>query len=89
MNSIDLISDSPKFFIFQKKSNETNLGGLLFIIYLIIALYIIFVYLFDYFYDLYNNNIYDIQSSKVESVVDYEKENSSNDNINPERELIF
>ena len=77
------------FLFFKKKTNETNLGGLLFIIYLIITLYIIFVYLFDYFYDLYNNNIYDIKSSRVESVVDYEKEKSSDDKINPERELSF
>ena len=82
MRTIDFISDSPKFFILQQKSNRTYLGGLLFIFYLIITICIIFLYLFDYFYDLYNNNIYEILSSMVESVVDYVKEKSYDHNIN-------
>ena len=48
MNGLDFLSDSPKTYIFQKKSNKTNLGGILTIIYLIILASILFVYLFDY-----------------------------------------
>ena len=51
MNIFDFISDSPRIYIFQKKANKTNLGGVLTFFYLIILLLIIIAYMYDY----YNN----------------------------------
>ena len=48
MNPIDLISNSPRTFIFQKKSNKTNLGGILTLIYLIFLIILFVVYFYDY-----------------------------------------
>ena len=48
MNILDFIIDSPRTYIFQKKTNKTNLGGVLTFIYLIILLLIIIAYIYDY-----------------------------------------
>jgi len=48
MNALDFISNSPSIYIFQKRANKTNLGGILTIIYLIILTITIFSYLYDY-----------------------------------------
>ena len=48
MECIDLFSKPPNMFIFQKKSNQTNCGGLLFLIYIIVSLLISLVYILDY-----------------------------------------
>ena len=37
MNGLDFLSKAPTNFIFEKKSNKTNLGAVLTLIYLIIA----------------------------------------------------
>ena len=74
MHSFDFLSDSPKYFIFQRSTNKTNLGGVLFIIYLLIMVSIIFVYLYDYFYEIYPNNSYVIESSIIEEVIENDKE---------------
>ena len=57
MHSLDFLSSSPHLFIFQKKENKTNLGGVLFLIY-IIACIIIFLY---FFLDYSKNNKYEIE----------------------------
>ena len=51
MNALDFISISPRTYIFDKKTNKTNLGGVLTFIYLIILVIIIFIYLYDYFHN--------------------------------------
>ena len=48
MHFLDFISDSPKLFIFQKESNKTNLGGIFFLIYLILVILIVVFYIHDY-----------------------------------------
>ena len=45
MHSLDFLSESPKYFIFQKGANKTNLGGVLFLMYILIIMSISFVYL--------------------------------------------
>ena len=45
MHCLDLISGPPKFFIFQKESNKTNLGGVLFFIYSLIVIIITLFYI--------------------------------------------
>ena len=73
MHSFDFLSNSPKNFIFHKNSNKTNLGGVLFIIYIIIILGISFAYLYDFFSDYISNNKYVVQSSLIEEFVDDER----------------
>ena len=48
MECIDFLSQPPNLFIFQKKTNKSKCGGILFLIYFIIALLISLVYILDY-----------------------------------------
>ena len=48
MNPIDLISNSPRAYIFQKISNKTNLGGFLTLIYFIFLISLFVIYFYDY-----------------------------------------
>ena len=58
MHPLDIISDSPNFFILQKETNKTNLGGFLISIYSIIILAIGIFYSIKY----KNSESYNIQS---------------------------
>ena len=49
MNFLDIISDSPKIYIFKKRKNKTNLDGVFTLVYLIIFILITVAYLYDYF----------------------------------------
>lgn len=49
MDVLDLISDSSRIYIFQKRTNKTNLGGIFTLVYLIILILITVAYLYDYF----------------------------------------
>ena len=48
MECIDFLSQPPNLFIFQKKTNKSKCGGILFLIYFIIDLLISLVYILDY-----------------------------------------
>ena len=48
MYFLDFLNESPNFFIFQKKANQTNFGGVLFLIYIIIMILISLAYILDY-----------------------------------------
>ena len=48
MHSLDFFSEAPRNIIFQKDSNKTNLGGVFFIIYIIIMFFISLYYILDY-----------------------------------------
>ena len=58
MHPLDIISESPNLYILQKESNKSNFGGVLFLIYLAIAILVIVYYVIDYT----QNPPYDIQS---------------------------
>ena len=81
MHSLDFLSESPKYFIFQKGANKTNLGGVLFLLYILIIMSISFVYLYDYF----TGKTYIVESSLIEDLIDDKKEKEllENDEINP------
>ena len=49
MRKIDFISNSPNFYIFKESANKTNLGGVLFLVYIIIIVLLASVYFYDYF----------------------------------------
>ena len=48
MHFLDFLSESPKFYIFQRETNKTNFGGVLFLIYVIIMILISLLYILDY-----------------------------------------
>ena len=48
MHCFDFLSEPPKIFIFQKRRNQTNFGGILFLIYIIIMVLISLAYIIDY-----------------------------------------
>ena len=50
LHKFDFLSESPKNFIFQKSSNETNFGGFFCILYIFITLFIIIYSFIDFFY---------------------------------------
>ena len=85
MHPLDFISQSPQTFIFQKEANKTNLGGLLFLIYLIICLGIFLYYLLDYT----ENNKFEVQYTynQNDSFIDDEEKKKDN-KFNPEIGVI-
>ena len=58
MHPLDIISQSPNLYLFQKQSNKTNFGGFLFLVYLVIIILVLIYYIVDY----YINPTYTIQS---------------------------
>ena len=58
MHPLDIISESPTFFILQKESNKTNFGGMLILFYSIIMLGICIFYGIKY----HNDDNYNVQS---------------------------
>jgi len=48
MHPLDIFSDSPKYFIFQKETNKTNFGGVLTLLFSIIMIFFSILYLLDY-----------------------------------------
>jgi len=49
MRRLDFISKAPNFSIFKEGANKTNLGGFLYMVYIIIILLLAIVYFYDYF----------------------------------------
>ena len=69
MHGIDFLSSEPKSFIFHKRSNKTNLGGVLSILYLLVFLIIAISYLV--FYSLKDN--YSIEYISYETIYSWEE----------------
>jgi hypothetical protein len=94
MNYLDFLSQPPTMFIFQKDSNKTTFGGVLFLIYIIIMIIISLIYILDYFlndkfiieYSSYLNS-YIKESSNIYSYLDIY--NSSVSEYNPILNVSF
>ena len=94
MNNLDFLSQPPTMFIFQKNSNKTAFGGVLFFIYMIIMIIISLIYILDYFlndkfiieYSSYLNS-YNKESSNLFSYLDIY--NSSVSEYNPILNISF
>ena len=76
MKHLDFLSDSPKLFLFQKASNKTFFGGVLFLLYIIFMFILCLVYIIDFFI----NDDYEVESSliissKIKTVNMISKEN--------------
>ena len=61
MNTIDFLANSPNVFIHGQENNKTNFGGILFLLFIIIMIFISLVYIITFF----KNDKYDIQYSPV------------------------
>jgi len=61
LNCLDFLNNSPNFFIFQNETNKTNFGGVLFLIYIIVMVFISLAYILDYSL----NVKYEIQASTI------------------------
>ena len=88
MNCLDFLSESPKLFIFQKKTNKTNFGGILFLIYIIIMLFISTTYIIDYI----TNDKYSYEALTFYNHTDDAKEKekiNKNIELNPFLNLSF
>ena len=48
MKKLDILSQPPKTFIFERISNKTNFGGVLTIVYLLIMIFISIYYIYNY-----------------------------------------
>ena len=57
ISNLDFLNSPPQLYFHEKKTNKTILGGILFIIYILIMLTIVIFYLFDY----YLHDKYDIK----------------------------
>ena len=48
MNRLDFLSLSPSFYIFRNEANKTTFGGILFLIFMILMIFISFAYIYDF-----------------------------------------
>ena len=71
---LDLLSDSPRNFIFRRETNKTNFGGFLTIIFFIVFLSISLLYILDYI-DSIKNGEYMIEYLLINN---YTFENDTN-----------
>ena len=49
MRILDFISGSPQLAIFREGANKTNLGGVLFLTYIVVLILLAILYFFDFF----------------------------------------
>ena len=52
MRKLDILSQSPNNFIFQKESNKTTIGGVLSLVYILAIIFIFFYYRSMYYLSL-------------------------------------
>ena len=70
MRRIDFISQSPQLSIFKEGANKTILGGVLYLIYIIVLLLLAIIYIFDYF----SNEKYEYDYTLVKGMLNEEIE---------------
>ena len=61
MNVLDFLANSPNTFIFRKERNKTHFGGILFLIFIIIMVFITVVYLITFI----KNDKYEIEYKAI------------------------
>jgi len=85
MNNLDFLNTPPQYYILGKRTNKTKFGGILFLIYLIIMLFISLIYILDYAL----NEKYDIESYLIDTFFENHRkdpdfdESKINPDINP------
>ena len=86
MHCFDFLSNSPRIFIFDRETNKTNFGGVLFLIYIIIMVLISLAYILDYAL----NDKYTFDGTKNYNTGNQDEIKKLNDNeeLNPYIELL-
>lgn len=82
MNRLDFLSKSPKTMIFGIKANQTNLGGVFTLIYLIIILLISIAYLFDFSTNSKYSVLYSYEHQYIHGLDNLDKRQEDK-NLNP------
>ena len=87
MRKLDFISGAPQLSIFKEGSNQTNLGGILYFIYLIILILLAIIYFADYF----GNDKYEFNYTLVKESYEKIEESKSqkNEHLNYDIEFMF
>ena len=87
MRALDVLSISPKNFIFEKDANKTTFGGVLTILYLLVLFIMAFIFLYNY----ETNSKYIITYNHYQkSLSNEERDSKINDpKYNPTLEFIF
>ena len=87
MYKLDFFSQPPQIYIFQQKSNNTTLGGVTFILFLIFMIFISLLYIYDFML----NEKYEIEYLKYYSPISKEKreELDSDPKLNPQLTFIL
>ena len=86
MHSFDFLSNSPRIFIFDRETNKTNFGGVLFLLYIIIMVLISLAYILDFAL----NDKYTIDATTYYNHTDNEEEIkkiNDDEELNPYLEL--
>ena len=63
MNNLDFLNTPPQYYILGKRTNKTKFGGILFLIYLIIMIFISLIYILDYAL----NEKYEVESYLIDT----------------------
>ena len=74
LKKLDFLNESPQIYIFNKKSNKTLFGGVIFIIFIIIMILISLLY----FYDYIKNEKYELEYSRFYSPITPEEQQLKN-----------
>ena len=83
MRRLDFISKAPNFSIFKEGANKTNLGGFLYMVYIIIILLLAIVYFYDYFTnEKYQFNYILVKGTKYDIFKNEEMKNMSKTELN-------
>ena len=85
-HALDLLSDSPKNYIFQREANKTNFGGILTILFFVSFIFISILYILDYFDSIKNGEFIieylHINNNRLDIDVDKMNDNSK---MNPNK----
>ena len=87
MRKLDFFAQPPQIYIFQQKANKSILGGVIFIFFSILMIFISLIFIFNYIL----NEKYEIEYSKYYSPITMEQRKllDSNPEYNPQLNFTF
>ena len=85
MYKLDFFSQPPQIYILQQKSNQTTLGGVTFILFIIFMIFISLLYIYDFML----NEKYQIEYLKYYSPITGEKRKELDSDPNLNQQLTF
>ena len=87
MRKLDFLSQPPHIYIFQQNSNKTTFGGVIFILFIFVMIFISLLYIFDYIL----NEKFEIEYSRYYSPIIEEKREllDSDPELNPQMNFFF